>query len=123
MAEMFIDTIQERYPERVLLALTLEYMGFTAYFELSEESRLKLSIHAYVKDNGEELEFYEVAVAQNRTRHLAHPHSVSSIIKGNDPIPVLRQWLQMALGGSECGYEGSFAEDVLANGMQRQEVG
>lgn len=122
MSDMFIDAIQARYPDRVLSSLHLEYMGFTANFDLPEREHLRLTMHAYVKDNARELEIYEIAVISNRAQHRAHPHSASSIIKGSDPIPVLRRWLQIALGGSECGYEGSFAESVLANGMQRQEV-
>lgn len=121
MSEMFIDTIQARYPDRVLRGMDLAFMGFTAYFDLPNKSSLKLSIHAYAKGN-EKIEVYETALIYNRSKHLADPHADSRIIAGSDALPVLAQWLRIALGGEECGYEGSFAEYVLANGVQRQEV-
>lgn len=119
MTEMFIDTIQERYPCRVLLALNLEYMGFSAYFDLPKERRIRLSIHAYAKGE-EELQIYETAYVSDRSRYVEKPHAASPIIKGRDPLPVLSQWLRVALGGEECSYEGSFAEFVLSHGVQRE---
>lgn len=55
---MFLDTIEERHPERVLSSVELNHVGFRVFFDLPEEHHLRITISIHQRD--ERLEVYEI---------------------------------------------------------------
>jgi len=109
---MFIDTLSEQHPERVLRGLNLEYTGFLVYFDLPDERRLSITIHAFVNKDG--IEIYEHLQGSDQHRRCWLVESNHYIVNGTDPLPLLTSYLKTTIGGIEHGYEGSFAEVLLA---------
>ena len=114
---MFIDTLQKRFPKRVLKSIHLDYSGFTAYFDVANGKYLKLEIHAYAMLS-DQLEIHEIAVGTSH-RQVWLNHAYMGKIAGADPLPLLKQWLNVARGGEENGYEGSFAELIIDSEPKR----
>ena len=110
--KMFIKSLNEHHPERVLKNIRLDYMGFRALFDLPHERRLEVTINAFSKENGV-LEVYEHLQGSEPGRYWLID-SGRYEVSGTDPLPLLEAYLKMTIGGIEHGYEGSFAEVVLA---------
>ena len=118
--DMFIDTIEQRYPDRVLLHIDLDHTGFVTLFELPGNSRLKIdiSVHPYKG----KLAIFEVAHEQRETGRYAFIDSKEYALEGDTSsiLPLLKQYLQMTIGDiDEHTYEGSFAGMVLEQALRK----
>ena len=111
---MFIDTIEQRYPDRVLLHIDLDHNGFVVLFELPGNSRLKVDISAHQYKG--KLAIFEVAHEQIETGRCAFIDSKEYALEGDISSipPLLKHYLQTVMGDlDEHTYEGSFAGMVL----------
>lgn len=111
--KMFIESLDKQHPERVLKVIQLEYMGFSVIFDLPAKRSLKVTINAYAKEDNT-VEVYEHLIGSERHGRYWLIDSGHFIVDGTDPLPLLTGYLATALGGIEHGYEGSFAEVILA---------
>ena len=116
---MFIDTIEQRYPERILKAITIEDEGFTAHFDLPNEQHLKVEFSVFEEDNS--FSVHEQARASDGTRYLLR-HSKIYAVSGESALALLEKYLRLTLGILEehC-YEDSFAEMILTAYLKRME--
>lgn len=113
---MFIDTIDEKYPHRLLRHIELDQSGFVAIFDVSKKHHLEVSIHAY-KDHNEEkrLIIYET-IQETGGGHLHHSQGENFVIDGDESsiLPLLKSYLQMVVGNrGEHLYENSFVGDIV----------
>lgn len=108
-----LHTLARRYPGRVLKNIRIEYSGFDVHFDLPRKRHLSISVSAYAR--GDELiEVYETAKGSDGHRYwLIDGNSYK--VDGTDPLPLLLSYLKTTIGGIEHGYEGSFAEVILAS--------
>lgn len=109
---MYIDTLGELHPERVLLHISLDYSGFRAVFDLPGKRKLGIDIAAFVKKSGV-IEVYEHLRGSEPGRYWLI-ESRHYELAGTDPLPLLTMYLKKCIGGIEHSYEGSFAEVILA---------
>lgn len=117
---MFIDTINEQYPGRVLNDVTLDYCGFGALFDLPENRKLKVRVHLYVIETG--LEVYETAQETSYRRvHLSMGEHYLIDGSESDIMRLLETYLKQVLGGVEHGYEGSFATMLLERALTQRD--
>lgn len=114
---MFIDSLDEQHPERVLTSIRLDYTGFHVVFDLhteeNPERKLEITINAFTKEDGT-IEVYEHLKGSGMYRRYWLIDSGRYIVNGTDPLPLLTSHLKTAIGGIEHAYEGSFAEVMLA---------
>lgn len=111
---MFIDSIEEQYPDRVLLHIDLRHTGFIALFELPGNRRVKVdvSIHHYKG----KLAVFEIAHEQLEIGRYPFIQSKEYELEGNAAsiLLLLRQYLRTTSGDIEAHtYEGSFAGLVI----------
>lgn len=109
---MFIDTVDEQYPGRVLKQLYLRYTGFSVLFDLPSERQLKIEINVFAKEDNS-LEVYEHVHGVEPSRRYWLAESRRYEVSGIDPLPLLEAYLKTTIGGIEHSYEGSFAEVLL----------
>lgn len=117
--KMFIESLNEQYPECVLRSIHLEYTGFRVVFDLPSERRLDVTINAFSKEDGT-IEIYEHLQGAEPYRYWLIDSNYYSV-SGADPLPLLESYLRTTIGGIEHGYEGSFAEVLLAAYRREQE--
>lgn len=116
---MFIDSINERHPERVLKSIRVDYAGFHVVFDLHIEKHehpkrnLTITINAFIKDDGT-IEVYEHLKGAESYGRYWLIDSGHYIVNRTDPLTLLTSYLSTALGGIENSYAGSFAEVLLA---------
>lgn len=110
---MFIDSLDEQHPDRVLRSISLDFAGFRVVFDLPDERRLEITINAFAKDDGT-IEVYEHLQGAEPYHRYWLIDSGHFIVSGTDPLSLLTSYLKKTLGGIEHGYEGSFAEVLLA---------
>lgn len=123
---MYIDSLDEQHPERVLSAIRLTYAGFQVVFDLDTEERpkrkLDITINAFTKKDGT-IEVYEHLKGMEPYGRYWLIDSGHFIVDGADPLPLLTGYLTTAIGGIEHGYEGSFAEVILAGVREPERIG
>lgn len=110
---MFIDTLDEQHPERVLNNVHLDCSGFRVRFDLPGNRGLQIEINAFAKKNGT-IEVYEHLQGRETSTRYWLVKSNRYYVESTDPLPLLASYLKTALGGIECSYEDSFAEVILA---------
>lgn len=116
---MFIDTLDEQHPERVLSSIHLDYTGFRVVFDLPAERKLQIEINAFAKENST-IEAYEHLQGRESYHRYWLVESRRYEVSGTDPLPLLTSYLKTAIGGIEHSYEGSFAEVLLAASREKR---
>lgn len=110
---MFIDTLNEQHPDRVLSNIHMDYFGFRVVFDLPNARALEIDINAFAIEGGT-IEIYEHIKGRESQYRYWLIESRHYKVRGTNHLPLLTSYLKTALGGIEHGYEGSFAEVVLA---------
>lgn len=108
-----LHTLARRYPGRVLKNIRFDYASFDVSFDLPRKRHLQLSVSAYASKSGT-IDVYETAKGSDG-HHYWLIDASSYTLKGTDPLPLLLSYLKTTIGGIEHGYEGSFAEVILAS--------
>jgi hypothetical protein len=116
---MFIDTIEERYPDRALLGIDLGSSGFKAFFALPDDHRLKIDISAHVYNQN----VYEIVQETDRSRVYLSQADHYSITEDEASIPLLlKNYLQIVIGNlEEHTYEHSFVGLLLQFLVEREQ--
>src|SRR5258706_15850809 len=97
--KMFIESLDEQHPERVLSAIRLDYTGFHVVFDLhteeNPERKLEITINAFTKEDGT-IEVYEHLKGLGMYRRYWLIDSGHFIVDGTDPLPLLERYLRTA---------------------------
>ena len=117
---MFIDSLDEQHPERVLKSICLDAFGFRVVFDLPNGRTLEITIEAFTKENGT-IEVYEHPKGMEPYHRYWLTESRQYEVSGTDPLPLLSSYLKRTIGGIEHSYEGSFAEVLLQSVRGKQE--
>lgn len=108
---MFIESLDEQYPKRVLKSIRLTYEGFQVVFDLPQQRYLEITIHAFAKED--HILVFELLKGTESGRYWLIDSRRHAVI--GDILPLLESYLRTTIGGIEHGYEGSFAEMILAS--------
>lgn len=117
--QKMLHTLARRFPGRVLRNIRFEYSGFQMLFDLPRKRRLEIGVSAYAKKNGT-IEVYETIKGSDQHRYWLIDGN-SFTVGGTDPLALLASYLKTTIGGVEHGYEGSFAEILLASFRSEKE--
>ena len=110
--KLFIASLNRRFPRRVLQSICSDYNSFQIVFDLPRKRHLKVKLTAFAKENGT-VEMYEQVHGTEPGRFWLLDSSQYTFDE-TDPLPLLTKWLKRAIGTEANGYEGSFAEVLLA---------
>jgi hypothetical protein len=112
---MFLDTIDERYPERMLAGIALTHIGFQASFDLPDDHHLTVSINIHQLKGRRRFEVYETVRENSSSRHLLSEADHFEV-KGDAASMMAKrmEYLKKAIGDfNEHSYEDSFVGWLL----------
>jgi hypothetical protein len=112
---MFLDTIDERYPERVLAGVALSHIGFEVFFDLPDKHHLKFSINIYQLKGRQRFEIYETVLETSPSRfHYSDGNHFEVEGDAASMMATRMEYLKKAIGDFEQhSYEDSFVGLLL----------
>ncbi len=94
---MFIDTLEKRFPKRVISRIEIGNIGFTILFDVARGRRLIVTFHMYEKAD-ESFEVSETFIYSTTYRIYEQKVETYSFPKEVDPSTMLLEFFQIALG-------------------------